>query len=107
MTFAGSHRIMPWLLTSLAITAPYLFATRACRSPRSQRPLIPGTDVQKTKRIQYLGAAAAQKVPVHLRSVHVEFGVFRGGPRMTKPIARDPVYRRRSFDADFIELCVR
>ncbi len=26
---------------------------------------------------------------------------------MAKPIARDPMYRRRSFDADFIELCVR
>ena len=26
---------------------------------------------------------------------------------MTKPIARDPIYRRRSFDADVIELCVR
>ena len=26
---------------------------------------------------------------------------------MTKPIARDPMYRRRSCDADIIELCVR
>jgi hypothetical protein len=26
---------------------------------------------------------------------------------MTKPIARDPIYRRRSFDADIIVLCVR
>jgi transposase-like protein len=26
---------------------------------------------------------------------------------VTKPIARDPMYRRRSFDADIIELCVR
>ncbi len=26
---------------------------------------------------------------------------------MTKPIARDPIYRRRAFDADNIELCVR
>src|SRR5450756_2637357 len=26
---------------------------------------------------------------------------------MTKPIARDPIYRRRAFDADIIELCVR
>jgi IS6 family transposase len=26
---------------------------------------------------------------------------------MTKPIARDPMYRRRSFDADITELCVR
>ena len=26
---------------------------------------------------------------------------------MTEPIARDPMYRRRSFDADIIELCVR
>jgi transposase-like protein len=26
---------------------------------------------------------------------------------MTKPIARDPMYRKRAFDADIIELCVR
>jgi transposase-like protein len=26
---------------------------------------------------------------------------------MTKPIARDPIYRKRLFDADIIELCVR
>ncbi len=26
---------------------------------------------------------------------------------MTKPIARDPIYRRRVFDAKIIELCVR
>ena len=26
---------------------------------------------------------------------------------MTQPIARDPIYRRRVFDADVIELCVR
>jgi hypothetical protein len=26
---------------------------------------------------------------------------------MTKPIARDPIYRIRVFDADIIELCVR
>ena len=26
---------------------------------------------------------------------------------MTKPIARDPIYRRRSFEAEIIELCVR
>src|SRR5664279_84837 len=26
---------------------------------------------------------------------------------MTKPIARDPIYRKRVFDADIIELCVR
>lgn len=26
---------------------------------------------------------------------------------MTKPIARDPIYRRRMFDAEIIELCVR
>jgi hypothetical protein len=26
---------------------------------------------------------------------------------MTKPIARDPMYRKRVFDADIIELCVR
>lgn len=26
---------------------------------------------------------------------------------MTKPITRDPIYRKRAFDADIIELCVR
>ena len=26
---------------------------------------------------------------------------------MTKPIARDPIYRRRGFDVEIIELCVR
>jgi transposase-like protein len=26
---------------------------------------------------------------------------------MTKPIARDPIYRKRAFDADIIELRVR
>ena len=26
---------------------------------------------------------------------------------MTKPIDRDPIYRRRVFDADIIELCCR
>jgi transposase-like protein len=26
---------------------------------------------------------------------------------MTKPIPRDPIYRKRAFDADIIELCVR
>jgi hypothetical protein len=26
---------------------------------------------------------------------------------MTKPIARDPMYRKSVFDADIIELCVR
>jgi transposase-like protein len=26
---------------------------------------------------------------------------------MTKPIARDPIYRRRRFAAEIIELCVR
>jgi transposase-like protein len=26
---------------------------------------------------------------------------------MTKPIARDPIYRQRAFDSDIIELCVR
>jgi hypothetical protein len=26
---------------------------------------------------------------------------------MTKPIARDPIYRRRRFEGEVIELCVR
>lgn len=29
------------------------------------------------------------------------------GLRMAKPIARDPIYRRRVFGAEIIELCVR
>lgn len=29
------------------------------------------------------------------------------GIRTTKPIARNPIYRRRMFDAEIIELCVR
>jgi transposase-like protein len=28
-------------------------------------------------------------------------------PVMTKPIARDRIYRRRRFEAEIIELCVR
>jgi len=28
-------------------------------------------------------------------------------PVMTKPIARDPIYRRRRFEVEIIELCVR
>jgi hypothetical protein len=28
-------------------------------------------------------------------------------PKMTKPIVRDSIYRRRRFDAEIIELCVR
>jgi hypothetical protein len=30
-----------------------------------------------------------------------------GSGRMTKPIDRDAIYRKRAFDADIIELCVR
>jgi transposase-like protein len=26
---------------------------------------------------------------------------------MTKPVARDPIYRRRRFEPEIIELCVR
>jgi hypothetical protein len=33
-------------------------------------------------------------------------GTSKQGLRMTKPIARDPIYRRRAFDAETIELCV-
>jgi hypothetical protein len=46
-------------------------------------------------------------VLVHLRV----WGSLIGPPcpryPMTKPIARDPIYRNRTFDADVIELCVR
>jgi hypothetical protein len=31
----------------------------------------------------------------------------RQEPVMTKPIARDPIYRGRRFEAEIIELCVR
>ena len=34
-------------------------------------------------------------------------GAPKQGLRMTKPIARDPIYRGRVFDAEIIELCVR
>jgi transposase-like protein len=33
--------------------------------------------------------------------------VARTEPAVTKPIARDRIYRRRGFDAEIIELCVR
>src|SRR5256885_11380272 len=33
--------------------------------------------------------------------------VVRAEPAVTKPIARDRIYRRRSFNAEIIELCVR
>src|SRR5471032_1501765 len=37
----------------------------------------------------------------------VNFGALAPRCRVTKPIARDPMYRQRGFDADIIELCVR
>jgi len=43
-------------------------------------------------------------------AVPVRFGAAQRRPNsteMSKPIARDPMYRRRSFDADIIELCSR
>src|SRR5882672_5843416 len=33
--------------------------------------------------------------------------VVQAKPTMTKPIVRDPIYRRRGFDSEVIELCVR
>jgi transposase-like protein len=46
-------------------------------------------------------------VPVHLReSDRVDFCRCRE-LTMAKPIARDPIYRKRGFDAEIIELCVR
>jgi len=47
-----------------------------------------------------------QQAPVHLRAFPYDSGSKKGS-RMTKPIARDPIYRRRVFDAEIIELCVR
>src|SRR6202044_2483457 len=43
---------------------------------------------------------------VALRGIIVQFGRPRDA-QMTRPIARDPIYRRRRFDAEIIELCVR
>ena len=44
-------------------------------------------------------------VLVHLREVG---GLLPGRrPHMTLPKARDPIYRRRWFESDTIELCVR
>ena len=44
---------------------------------------------------------------VHLRSIGVSFVALfaREGP-MTQPIARDPIYRKRGFNSEIIELCV-
>jgi hypothetical protein len=46
------------------------------------------------------------KGSVALRGIVVHFG-HRRDAQMTKPIVRDPIYRRRRFDAEIIELCVR
>src|ERR1700675_1816975 len=43
---------------------------------------------------------------VALRGIVVQFG-HRRDAQMTRPIVRDPIYRRRRFDAEIIELCVR
>src|SRR6202044_4209596 len=43
---------------------------------------------------------------VALRGIIVQFGRPRDA-QMTGPIVRDPIYRRRRFDAEIIELCVR
>jgi hypothetical protein len=37
----------------------------------------------------------------------VRFELPKRGFLTTKPIARDPIYRRRVFEAEIIELCVR
>jgi transposase-like protein len=36
----------------------------------------------------------------------LEFGLLREGP-MTQPVVRGPIYRRRRFSSETIELCVR
>src|SRR5882762_9006143 len=46
-------------------------------------------------------------VLVHLRLRIRSWWVVRAEPAVTRPIARDPIYRRRGFDAEIIELCVR
>jgi hypothetical protein len=43
---------------------------------------------------------------VALKGIIVQFGRLRDA-QMTKPIVRDLIYRRRRFDAEIIELCVR
>jgi hypothetical protein len=43
---------------------------------------------------------------VALKAIVVQFG-HRRDAQMTTPIVRDPIYRRRRFDAEIIELCVR
>ncbi len=43
---------------------------------------------------------------MHLRAFPQDSGSKKGVP-VTKPIARDPIYRRRVFDAEIIELCIR
>ena len=35
------------------------------------------------------------------------FRLSSGARDVTKPIARNPIYRRRGFNAEIIELCVR
>ena len=55
---------------------------------------------------QEVGFAARLTGSVALRDDIVQFGYPRDA-QMTKPIARDLIYRRRRFDAEVIELCVR
>src|ERR1700691_1426204 len=47
-----------------------------------------------------------RSAPVHLRAFPYDSDSLKG-LRKTKPIARDPIYRRRVFNAEIIELCVR
>lgn len=49
-----------------------------------------------------------ERALVELRLVGILFVSLcaMDGP-MTKPIARDPIYRKRGFSSEIIELCVR
>jgi hypothetical protein len=49
--------------------------------------------------VQIIGSGALAVGRSHQR--------VRQEPVMTKPTARDPIYRRRRFEAEIIELCVR
>ncbi len=57
------------------------------------------TAVRRCTRTVFAGSVA-------LRGIGVQFA-HRRDAQLTRPVARDPIYRRRRFDAEIIELCVR
>ena len=66
--------------------------------------MFAGQRLQGTSRVE--STTGAVLVPVALKGIVVQFGRLRD-PEMTRPIVRDPMYRRRRFDAEIIERCVR